>query len=119
MFHSRRMERKIHQRSLRLIYPSDSELTFKKLLDENKTLSIHQKKNLQVRATEIFKAKLNISPETEKELFSFKVRNYDLRSQSTLRQTKTNSLHFRNESFPYWHRRFGTWFQTVLKMKIH
>ena len=44
MFHSRRMERKIHQRSLRLIYPSDSELTFKKLLDENKTLSIHQKK---------------------------------------------------------------------------
>ena len=64
MFHNRKMERsmnKIHERALRLIYPSDSKLTFKELLNKNKTVSIHQN-NLQVLATEIFKAKLNISP---------------------------------------------------------
>ena len=56
MFHSRRMERsinKIHEGALRLIYPSDSKLTFKELLGKNRTVSIHQR-NLQVLATEIF-----------------------------------------------------------------
>ena len=65
MFHSRKMEHsinRIHERALPLIYPSDSKLTFKELLNKNKTVSIHQK-NLEVRATEIFKVKLNISPE--------------------------------------------------------
>ena len=75
---------KIHERVLRLIYPSDSKLIFKELLDKNKTVSIYQK-NLQVLATEIFKAKLNISPEISKELFSFNVRKYNFRSQSTLK----------------------------------
>ena len=50
---------KIHERALCLVYPSDSKLTFKELLDKSKTVSIHQK-NLQLLATEIFKAKLNI-----------------------------------------------------------
>ena len=100
MFHSRRMEHRInkfHERALRLIYPSDLKLTFKELLDKNKTVSIHQK-NLQVLATEISKAKLNISPEILKELFYFNVRNYNLRSQSTLKRMKTNSLYFRSKS---------------------
>ena len=100
MFHSRRMEQrinKIHERALRLIYPSDSTLTFKELLDKNRTVSNHQR-NLQVLATEIFKVKLNISPEILKELFSFNVRNYNLRSQSTLKRIKTNSVYFGSES---------------------
>ena len=100
MFHSRKMEcsiNRIHERALRLIYPSDSKLTFKELLNKNKTVSIHQK-NLQVLATEIFKAKLNISPEISKELFSFNVRNYNFRSQSTLKRIKTNSVYFGSES---------------------
>ena len=53
MFRSRRMEHsinKIHERALHLIYPSDSKLTFKELLDKNKAVSIHQK-NLQVLKT--------------------------------------------------------------------
>ena len=78
MFHSRRMEHKvnkIHERALRLIHPSNSKLAFEELLEKNKTVSIHQK-NLQILATEIVKAKLGISPEILKELFSFKVRNY-------------------------------------------
>ena len=39
MFHSRRMEHrinKVHERALRLIYPSDSKLTFKELLEKTK-----------------------------------------------------------------------------------
>ena len=53
MFHSQKMEHsinKIHESALHLIYPSDSKLTFKELLDKKKTVSIHQK-NLQVLAT--------------------------------------------------------------------
>ena len=88
---------KIHERALRLIYPSDSKLTFKELLEKNKTVSIHQE-NLQVLATEIFKAKLNILPEILKELFSFNVRNYTLRSQSSLKRIKTNSVYSGSES---------------------
>ena len=84
---------KIHEKTLCLIYPSDSKLKFKELLHKNKTVSIHQR-NLQMLATEIFKAKLNISPEILKELFSFNVRNYNLRSQSTLKRIKTNSVYF-------------------------
>ena len=53
---------KIHERALRLIYPSDSKLTFKELLSKSKTLINHQK-NLQLLPTEILKVKLNISPE--------------------------------------------------------
>ena len=82
---------------MRLICPSDSKLTFQELLDKSKTVSIHQK-NLQVLATEMFKAKLNISPEILKELFSFNVRNYDLTSQSKLKRIKTNSEYFGSES---------------------
>ena len=77
--------------------PSDSKLTFKELLDKNKTVSIHQK-NLQVLATEIFKVKLNISPEILKDLFTFNVRNYNLRNQSKLKRIKTNSVYFGSES---------------------
>ena len=59
-------------------------------------MSIHQK-HLQVLATEILKAKLNISPEILKELYSFNVRNYNLTSQLTLKRTK-NYVQFGNES---------------------
>ena len=80
MFHSRRMEHrinKIHEMAFRGIYTSNSNVTFKDLLDKNKTVSIHEK-NLQVLAIEILKAKLNISPEIFIELLSFNVRNYNL-----------------------------------------
>ena len=100
MFHGGRMKnrvKKIHERALHLIHSSNPKLTFKELLDKNKIVSIHQK-NLQVLATEIFKAKLNISPEISKELFSFNVRNYNFRSQATLTRIKTNSVYFRSES---------------------
>ena len=78
-------------KGLRPFYPSDLKL------DKKKTVSIHQK-NLQIRATEIFKAKLNISREVLTELFSFNVGNHNLRSQPTLAQIKTNSVYFGRET---------------------
>ena len=88
---------KIHEKALLLIYPSDLKLTFKELLDKNKTVSIHRK-NMQALTMEILKAKLNISPEIIKELFSFHVRNDDLKSQSTLKRIKKSYLYYGNES---------------------
>ena len=121
MLHSRRMEHrinKIHERVLCLIYPSDSKLIFKELLDKNKTVRIHQK-NLQGLATEIFKTKLNISPEMLKELFSFNVRNYNLRSQSKLKQIKTNSAYFGSESLSSLAPKIWDLVPDNFKMKIH
>ena len=43
-------------------------------------MSIHQ--DLQVLVTEIFKAKLSISPEILQELFSFNVRNLTLEANA-------------------------------------
>ena len=43
-------------RALDLIYPSDSKLTFKELLDKNKSISINQK-SFQGLGTEVIKAK--------------------------------------------------------------
>ena len=88
---------KVNERALCLTYPSDSKSTFKDLFDKNKTVSIHQK-ILQVAATEIFKAKLNISPEILKELFSFNFRNYNLKNQSTLERIKRNLVYFGSKS---------------------
>ena len=88
----------VHERFLRLIFPSDSKLTFKESLDINKTASTHQK-DLQLLGTEIFKEKLNISPEILKQLFSFNIRNYNLTSQSTLKLKKKKiSVYFGSES---------------------
>ena len=71
MFHRRAMEHKInriHERSLRLIYANQHQLTFKELLEKNKTASIHQR-NLQILATEIYKAKNKTSHEATNLLF--------------------------------------------------
>ena len=126
MFHSWKIEHKInkiHERAVRFIYPSDSKLTFKELLDENKIASIHQK-NLQVLATEIFKAKLNISPEILKFFFflirdspfqipAFNIRNYILTSQSSMKRIKTNSVYFGTEDMGLGSRQLQKWKVTI------
>ena len=64
MFLSQAMEHRtnrIHERTLRPIYPNQHQLTFKELLEKNKIVSIHHR-NLQTLATEIYKAKNKISP---------------------------------------------------------
>ena len=49
----------------------------------------------------MFRVKQNILPEILKELFSFNLRNYNLRRQLTLKQIKTNSVYFGSESLSW------------------
>ena len=65
MFHSQGMERvmnRIHERTLRIVFSNQNRLTFKELLEKNKTVSIHHK-NLRNLAIEIYQANTKISPE--------------------------------------------------------
>ena len=100
MFHSWAMEHRInriHERTLRLIYPNQHQLTFKELLEKNKTVSIHQR-NLQTLATEIYKAKNKISPEVVNSLFEFTNKNYNLRNASILKRNRYFTVHYGSES---------------------
>ena len=100
MFHSRAMEHRInriHKRTLRLIYPNQHQLTFKELLEKNKTVSIHQR-NLQTLATEIYKAKNKISPEVVNSLFEFTNKNYNLRNVLILKRKRYFTVHYGSES---------------------
>ena len=100
MFHSRAMEHRInriHEKTLRLIYPNQHQLTFKELLEKNKTVSIHQR-NLQTLATEIYKAKNKISPEVVDSLFEFSNKNCNLRNASILKRKRYFTVHYGSES---------------------
>ena len=100
MFHSRAMEHRInriHERTLRLIYPNQHQLTFKELLEKSKTVSTHQK-NLQTLATEIYKAKNKISPKVVTSLFEFTNKNYNFRNASILKRKRYFTVHYRGES---------------------
>ena len=84
MFHSRAMEHRInriHERTLRLIYPNK-----------------HQLQNLQTLATEIYKAKNKISPEVVNSLFEFTNKNYNLRNASILKRNRYFTVHYGSES---------------------
>ena len=100
MFHSRTMEHRInriHKRTLRLIFPNQYQLTFKELLEKNKTVSIDQR-NLQTLATETYKAKNKISPEAVNSLFEFTSKNYNLRNASILKRNRYFTVHYGSES---------------------
>ena len=59
MFHSRAMEYRIsrtQEKTFRLIYPNQNQLTFKELVEKNKSINIHQR-NFQTFATEILSLK--------------------------------------------------------------
>ena len=100
MFHSRAMEHKknkIHERTLRLIHPNQHQLSFKQLLEKNKTVSIRQR-NLQTLTTEFYKAKNKISPEVPNSLLEFTNKNYDLRNASILKRKRYFTVHYGSES---------------------
>ena len=67
MFHSRKPNHcinSIHERALRVTY-QDYQSTFLQLFQKDNSVTIHQR-NLQLLATEIFKAKNDLSPEIMK-----------------------------------------------------
>ena len=100
MFHSRAMRHRInriHEKTLRFIYSNQHQLTVQQLLEKNKTVSIHQR-NIQTLATEIYKAKNKITPETVNSLFEVINKNYNLRNASILRRNRYFTVHYGIES---------------------
>ena len=82
MFHRRRLNHRInsiHETALRVAY-QDYKSTFLQLLQKDNSVTIHQR-DLQVRTTEIFKAKNDLSLEIMKELYELKEPSYSLFSK--------------------------------------
>ena len=82
MFHRRKLNHcinSIHETALRVAY-QDYKSTFLQLLQKDNFVAIHQR-DLQVPATEIFKAKNDLSPEIMKEVFELKEPSYSLFSK--------------------------------------
>ena len=81
MFHSRKLNNrinKLHERALKLVYKNPN-LNFQDLLALDKSFCIHHK-NLQKLATEMYKAKQNISTTLFQELFPRYNNFYNLRN---------------------------------------
>ena len=79
MFHVRTVNSKInklHERCLRIVY-NDKKLSFKELLETDKSVPIHIK-NLQVLATEMSKVYRNITSPIVRELFQSRNNDYNL-----------------------------------------
>ena len=98
--HKKAMENRlnrIHERTLRLIYPNQHQLTFKELLEKNKTVSIHQR-TLQALTTEIYNAKSKVSSEVVNSLFEFTDKNCNLRNASVLKRKRYYTVQYGSES---------------------
>ena len=67
------------------------------LLKKDKSASIHQR-NLQILATEIYKARNGLGPEIMKDIFHFVQKPYNLRNDSTLKRRKNGTVYFGTES---------------------
>ena len=89
MSHSRAMNNrinKIHEKALRLVYKDKTNLSLDDLLKKDKSVSIHQR-NLQILATEIYKAKNDLGPEIMKDIFHSVQKPYNLRNYQTCKYT--------------------------------
>ena len=76
MCHSRSLNNKVNhidEMTLAIVY-QDFQLRFSALLVKGNSFTIHQK-NLQLLVKEIFKVKMNVSPEIMNEIFHFS-KNY-------------------------------------------
>ena len=85
MTHSRTMNNRIniiHVKTLRPVYKGEKNLSLDYLLKKDKSASIHQR-NLQILATEIYKARNGLGPEIMKDIFHSVQKPYNLRNDST------------------------------------
>ena len=85
MLHSRTMNNKInkiHEKTLRLVYKDEKNLSLDDLLKKDQSVSIHQR-NLQILATEMYKARNDLEPEIMKDIFHSVQKPYNLRNDST------------------------------------
>ena len=79
MFHSRKLNQhinSIHETAVSVTY-QNYKSTFLQLLQKDNSVAIHQR-NLKVLATEIFRAKNDLSPEIIKKVFELKEPSYSL-----------------------------------------
>ena len=93
MFHSRKLNHKInhiHERALRLVY-NDYTSTFENLLLIDGSVSIHHR-NIQKVATEMYKAKNNLSPEITQSIFQQNEVSH-LRSDITFLRPTVNTVY--------------------------
>ena len=102
MFHSREINNKInriHERSLRLVY-SDKTSTFKELLDNNKSVSVHHK-NIQVLAREIYKTVNGLAPTIMNSIFEIKNIESNLRNKNNFKSRRIDSVRCGIDSLTY------------------
>ena len=102
MFHIRVLKDKInslHERAFRITY-GDTPSSFQDLLKKVNSFSIHHK-NMQALATEMFKGKNNITPESTNELFAPKMSPYDLRNNNSFKRKIVNLVWFGTEMVSY------------------
>ena len=100
MSHSRTMNNrinKIHEKTLRLVYKDEKNLSLDDLLKKDKSASIHQI-NLKILATEIYKARNDLGPEIMKDIFHSVQKPYNLRNDSTLQMRRNRTVYFGTES---------------------
>ena len=102
MLHSRILNNKINklqERALRLVYKNEN-LSFQDLLELDNSVTVHQK-NLQELATEMYKAKNNLSPRPMQDLFTAHVTTHDLRNKRYWDIPKTRTVCYGTESVRY------------------
>ena len=102
MFHSHFINNKInhlHERCLRLLY-RDKSASSEKILKQGKSVTIHTR-NLQILATDIFKAYRNISPPIFSEIFHQSDINYNSQINSEFVMTSIRSVFYGRESTLY------------------
>ena len=81
--------KKIHKRSLRVIYEMEDE-DFEDLLTKDSSRTIHEN-NIHILLTEIYKSLNRISPPIMQEFFNLKVTPYSFRNNNILTLLKTNT----------------------------
>ena len=91
---------KIHEKTLRLVYKDEKNLSLDDLLKKDKSASIHQI-NLKILATEIYKARNDLGPEIIKDIFHSVQKTYNLRNNSTLQRRRNRRVYFGTESISY------------------
>ena len=93
-------------------------LSLDDLLKKDKSVSIHQR-NLQILATEIYKAKNDLGPEIMKDIFHSVQKPYNLRNDSTLQRQRNHTLYFGTESISSLARKYERSSLARLKMQSH
>ena len=102
MFHNRTMNNRINriqERALKIAY-KDTNLTYDELLKIDNSFTVHER-NLQRLATEIYKAKHDLSPSFMKNIFNEKKNTYNLRQKPALKTSNVKTVYCGTETISY------------------